>query len=1145
MSNEDRLTDLLVAWEDAAANGDALTPEEHCRDHPDLLDAFLKLLAQLGPVNAVLREGRGRDLDLLSPSETASVNGAAPESAVSRGPIPGYELLSELGRGGMGVVYKARQLGLGRFVALKMILAGGYAGTQERTRFGLEAEAVARLQHPNIVQVYEVGEHDGRPYFSLEFCANGNLRQKLAAGPLPPRDAAGIAEQLARGMAVAHAAGVVHRDLKPANVLLAGDNTPKVADFGLAKLLDNESGQTVTEAVLGTPSYMSPEQASGNSRTVGPSADVYALGAILYEMLTGGAPFRGSSVTETLELVRSQDPAPIRRLQPKVPRDLETICLKCLQKEPARRYTSAEALADDLRRFLSNEPIRARPVGRIERSVKWVRRNPALAGALGVVAAALIVGTVVSMLFAAETAKKAADEARAASGERDARGQAERREGEAIQARNEAVTARNDAEGAKNDAVKARNDLATKATALEIQVYKSRVALAYQDWQLVNARAARVLLGSCQPDRRGWEWEYVNQLCNLQKRRLPPAPNVLIAVAVRPDGEHMVTVAMDSVARVYETQSLRLVTEIKPTKPNPVRAGLVWAGSGRRVAYSPDGSLLAVAAMHDTVVLLDGRDPTREVGRLKDPTTLHEWFNAVAFSPDGKILATAGGHEGVVESYRLKLWSVPDRKLLKTFTGGHTHSIIALAFHPTNGRIAASGLDKHIIVWHPDRDTPVLDLGEQKSPSMSLAFSPDGKVLASSTENGLVQLWDAETGKLKRTLEGHSEYVNAVTFSPEGDQLASGGFDGNIKVWDPVEGRELFTLRGHQWNLMDLAYRRGKSELVAVGPDNDLRIWDVSRDRQHRVFDDHVSPLSEGQYSPKGRWIALVSGASSTEQPALHLYDAKTGGRARTVSLKSAVCDYLPVASLAFHPEDQLLATASGHLTHGEVVVCKPENGEFVWRRSLGTPLSSVVFSHDGKHLAVSSGTSKKVVILDAFTGNEVKALEFPGTSVYSLAWSADGALLAAGGHGAPIQLWRTANWEASHALKATPTQWCRSMAFHPKGKYLAVGTDDAVVVLFDPATGKEVRRLVGHGSSIGCVTFSPDGNRLFSTGTGDAFVKVWDPELTEDLFTLRLSRSWVRYVHVHPAGRRLLVTSPGLVAHEFCAHEFDTVAGK
>jgi serine/threonine-protein kinase len=300
--------------------------------------------------------------------------------------LPGYEVFRELGRGGMGVVYWAWQSGARRLVAIKMMLVGDFANPQHRARFRIEAEAVGRLQHPNIVSIYEVGEEAGRPYLSMEYVGGGSLANKLAATPLPARAAAELLETLARAMDYAHRRGIVHRDLTPANILLTADGVPKITDFGLAKLLVGGGDvRTQTGSILGTPSYMAPEQAEGRNGAIGPAADVYALGAILYEMLAGRPPFRAATPLETVQQVLAQEPVSLRRLQPKVPLDLETICLKCLSKEPSRRYATAKALANDVRRYLQGEPIQARRTSVVERAWRWCRRNPAVAGLLATV----------------------------------------------------------------------------------------------------------------------------------------------------------------------------------------------------------------------------------------------------------------------------------------------------------------------------------------------------------------------------------------------------------------------------------------------------------------------------------------------------------------------------------------------------------------------------------------------------------------------------------------------------------------------------------------------------------------------------------------------------------------------------------------
>ena len=348
--------------------------------------------------------------------------------------IAGYEILEVLGAGGMGIVYKARQTRLDRLVALKMILAGVSARLGDLARFEAEARAVAAIDHPNIIKIFEIGEHDGLPYFSLEYLAGGSLADRIGGKPQPVEDAARIVETLARALAVAHARGIVHRDIKPANVLLAADGTPKIADFGLVKRLEADSAQTRTGSILGSPSYMAPEQTTGAEKA-GPAADQYALGATLYEMLTGRPPFRGSSALDTLDMVRNAEPVPPSQLLPRMPRDLETICLKALQKDPARRYPDVVAMAEDLRRFRAGEPILARPIGGAERLWRWCRRNPKVASLAAAVVLMFLLGLVSATAAAVAFAGKNSELNRANVDLIAANNEAERRRIEAEKAR--------------------------------------------------------------------------------------------------------------------------------------------------------------------------------------------------------------------------------------------------------------------------------------------------------------------------------------------------------------------------------------------------------------------------------------------------------------------------------------------------------------------------------------------------------------------------------------------------------------------------------------------------------------------------------------------------------------------------------------
>jgi serine/threonine-protein kinase len=362
VSESDTLLDLLALWEELRQQGKAASPEELCPDDPRLQALLRERLARRQRLHAAL------DLPAVTRREPAARPPPLPV-------IDGYEIGELLGRGGTGLVFRAKHKSLKRDVALKIVVSGAHAGALERARFRTEAEVVARLHHPGIVQIYEIGEQAGCPYLALEFVGGGSLEQQLDGTPVPPRRAAQLLVDLARAVQHAHERGVVHRDLKPANVLLTDGGAAKVVDFGLAKLLDVEQRQTRSGAVLGSPSYMAPEQAWGKVRAIGPATDVYALGAILYELLTGRPPFLGASVLETLDQVRTHDPAPPQALQPGVPAELAAVCLKCLEKDPARRYVSAAALADDLDRFLRGEPVTARRLTPWDQAARLVRHS--------------------------------------------------------------------------------------------------------------------------------------------------------------------------------------------------------------------------------------------------------------------------------------------------------------------------------------------------------------------------------------------------------------------------------------------------------------------------------------------------------------------------------------------------------------------------------------------------------------------------------------------------------------------------------------------------------------------------------------------------------------------------------------------------
>ncbi|HZT81907.1 MAG TPA: protein kinase, partial [Gemmataceae bacterium] len=799
--------------------------------------------------------------------------------------IPGYEILGELGRGGMGVVYQARQLGLDRVVALKMILAGAHAGREERARFRAEAEAVARLQHPNIVQVFEVGEQDGRPFLALEYVAGGSLAQQLTGAPLPARAAAGLVETLARAMHYAHERGIVHRDLKPANVLLASggrlagggrkppdagdasgglrpplaDCTPKITDFGLAKRTDG-AGQTQTGAVLGTPSYMAPEQADGRAREVGPAADVYALGAILYECLTGRPPFRGESALATLEQVRRQEPVPPTRLLPRLPRDLETICLKCLQKEPRKRYVSALELAEDLSRFRDGLPITARPISLPGRAWKWAKRRPAVAALL------LLTLLVAALGFA----------------------------------------------GVVWQWTRTRAALAHAESSL----YANRVALAEREWLANNVDRAEALLDECPPERRAWEWRYLKRLCH---RELMTLPGGSFAVAGSPDPECRYLAASNPAegwVKVWDARSGRPLLTIP------------HAGLG--IAFSPDGTRLASADWRlgqsgELVADLPCAVHVWEVATGREAARLPGHGGPVfslCFSPDGNRLVTGSADRTA------KVWDLDRGRALVTY-GRHTSWVESVSFSPDGGQVASAAADGSVRVWDartgqerfafsgdqgdlggalrgrldsskggsrsgddgragpaPDKalkvwnaatGQAVVPIRGQTHNLCSVAFSPDGSRVA-ATRGTAVKVWDARTGTELRALRGHTDLVRAVAFSRDGKRLASASYDKSVKVWDAVGGEEVCTLRGHTDAVNAVAFLRD-GRLASAGWDRTVRVWDPAAGGEVLTLRLHTEFARGLAFCPSTGRLA-TAGADRC----VHLWDAAIGKPTATLT---------------------------------------------------------------------------------------------------------------------------------------------------------------------------------------------------------------------------------------------------------------------
>jgi WD40 repeat protein len=681
-----------------------------------------------------------------------------------------YRLEGRIGRGGMGIVFKARQSNPKRTVALKMILSGAYADRQKLSRFRTEAEVLAGLQHPNIVQIFEVGEHQGLPYFSMEFVPGGTLTRRLAGTPVPPDQAAQLTETLARAVHAAHLEGIIHRDLKPDNVLLfpsvrqeavsvsaapGGPERyePKIADFGLAKRLDDELERTRSHAVMGTVSYMAPEVAAGGAARATPLADVYSLGAILYECLTGRPPFKAATDHETLRQVVEQEPVSPRRLNPSVPRDLETICLKCLSKTPGQRYASADELGADLGHFRAREPIRARPSGLGERGIKWARRHPAAAALIGMssLAAAALAALSVGLWY---------------------NGELESALGYAKEQRSEAESQRK------------------RFEELEASTHYFRdITLAEQSWRDARVTQTLQLLDQWrpkrpdEPERRSWEWYYLRGLCHTEFRRLETSEaGEFTYLAFHPDNRRIAVADTKSQVHVWDVVNGRKLHTLRD------HMSQVYG-----VAFSPDGRILASGSWDGNVRLWDVAG-----GRPVQHFRVNAWVRSVAFRPDGKYLAAAA-HDGTVS-----LWDITEGRLVRRFEA-HSGIACCVTFSPDGRRFATAGTDCRAKVWDTASCECLSTLIGHAQQVSAVAFSPDGQTLATSSEDYTIKLWDPAAGTLRATLEGHTSWVVRVAFSPDGRWLASASDDMTIRFWDVARRKEAGILRGHEGN-----YLRGR-----------------------------------------------------------------------------------------------------------------------------------------------------------------------------------------------------------------------------------------------------------------------------------------------------------------------------------------------
>jgi len=1019
--------------------------------------------------------------DRAGVSATAGWGGAASSSeAVTLPPgwiLGDYELLAKLAHGGMGVVYKARQISLNRIVALKTIKAGAFASNREIRLFQSEAEAVAALDHPSIVPILEVGEQNGLRYYSMKLIDGTNLQECRNRFEDQPRSIARLVAQIALAVHHAHLRGVLHRDLKPANILIDAQNQPHVVDWGLAKWLEGDGESTTEGGAAGTPSYMAPEQAQGRREAITTVTDVYGLGTILYVLLTRQPPFQAGSGLQTLRLVIEQDPRRPRAVNPRVDGDLETICLKCLEKDPKKRYASAHELADDLNRWQSGTPILARPVSTGERMVKWAQRRPAIAALAATVVLVLIAGiTGITWQW-----RQAVD---ARKGLRAALFVAERQENEAKQSEDHA------------------RHLA----------YAAKLNLAHRDWQDDNTAGVLHQLEETRPqvgktDLRGFEWHYLDRLCHAQGRALTGHEDVIASVSYSPDGRRLASASWDGIIKIWDAATGQVIRTLTGKKAifavvfHPDGTRLASAGKDRAVtlwdaatgqvirtfpghaqsihelAFSPDGKLIASSSEDGTVKLWDTSTGS-VVYTLADHR--ERAVGQIAFSPDGKTLASAGGGEPTI-----RVWNLTTGQLIRTFRD----DVNPLININPDGK--ASTGDKRLLV------------GRHRKP---VAFSPDGKILATGVEDGTIKLWDASAGSLVRALrDRHNlDAVTGLAFSPDGKTLASTSFMGQaVILWDAATGYLLRTMKGQTGGINDIAFSSDDVHLASAHWSSAIKIWDATRDQEARSLPakDVVRNVAFG---PDGTYLA-----SAGLDRNVTLWDLAAGQAVRTFQGHTDMIFCIAISSdgrrMASGGDDQ-----SVHVwdvaTGKEIHVLKGHTAAVM----------DVAFSPDGKTLA-SASNDRTIKLWEADTGREIKTLEGHIGAVKALAFSSDGKTLASAGMDGFVLLWDLGSGQQLQALKAHPVA-ASAIALSADGQWLASGAYDASIRIWNVATGQEVHTLKGHSLAINELAFSPDSRRLFSA-SDDRTIRIWDPAFGQELMVLRGHTAGVWGLAVSPDG--------------------------
>lgn len=953
-----------------------------------------------------------------------------------------FELLQEVGRGGMGVVYKARQISLDRIVAVKMMLAGHFASEPFIQRFRAEAQAAASLHHPNIVAIHEVGEVDGHLYFSMDFVEGRSLSDLVRENPLPAKAAAGCLQIIAEAIHYAHQRGTLHRDLKPSNVLMDHFNQPRITDFGLAKRVGDETTLTDTGQVLGSVHYMPPEQASGKSGAAGPANDVYSLGAILYHLLTGRPPFLAETFENTLLQLLIADPVPPRLLNPGIPKDLETLCLKCLEKDPRRRYQSAQELADEFGRYLRDEPIVARPVGSMIRAWRWCRRKPAVAGLLAALVAAFLIG------FA----------------------------GVSWQWRRAEVG---------NETARAYR-------------YFTDMNLALNAWQHGNRAQAFGLLQRQRPkpgesDLRGFAWRHLWWLARGNyATALPEHPQVVGGISFSPRGDILGAYSWDDKIRLWNLKTQEnLFTFTNATALAGFAKGgeefvvghtdglirICRASTGETLRSIPNaGEIVAFASGTATVATID-RDRFLSVWNLATPHlkfTIPEavrrrsdygWGASVVISHDGGVLAIVQAGNGTHSPDRgVKLWNIETGKELPFLTEGR--QIRCMLFSPDDERLAIGDDVGLVRIWNLDSRKDVRFAGHEL-PVISLAFSPDGQTLATGSSDQSIKLWDLNTGLQKpRNLRGQIGAVWAMAFSPDGKHLASGSRDMPVKIWDPDATEPPDTADGlHSEDWGNFTFSPDARWMAAGCKNNRVKVWSVST---FELIKELPGASYVVAFSSKGTELLA---ADSDGKPLW--WDVVTGNRSSIPNYQDNIRD----VTAAVLSTDRHLAALGRH--DGAIEILEINTGKRLAKfKAHEDAVLSISFSPHGDKI-MSGGRDRSVKVWDAGTQQSLGVSFEHRGSVCAITMSHDGKTMASACGANTIKFW-SPNQVSARSTRSLHYHGSaiRTLDFSPDDQTLASGSEDRTVKLWNVALHQEVASFM-FDSHVRHVAFSPDNMNL------------------------------------------------------------------